>query len=186
MAAAAVGVGGLGVGGLAVTTGAVALDLGWGRTRRELGPQEREIAAPRPVVFDVVAGPYLHRTPRAMAADLQVLERGTDMVLAAHFTSLPAGIRVTTVETVRFERPQTISFRLVRGPVPELEETFVLHDLAGSRTRLVYRGSLGADLWGLGRLWGRVVARTWERTVATSLDAIGAEAERRGASRAGR
>ena len=122
LAIAALGGGGLGVYGLAAT-GALSLDLGWGRTRQRLGPQELTIAAPRSVVFDVVADPYLDRTPRAMAAKFKVLERGTDMVLAAHFTPLPGGMKATTVETVRFERPERISFRLARGPVPHVEET---------------------------------------------------------------
>ncbi|HEY6623775.1 MAG TPA: SRPBCC family protein [Acidimicrobiales bacterium] len=178
-AVGAVAAGGLAVWGLA-STGALSLNLGWGRSRRALGPQELVIAAPRTVVFDVIAEPYLHRTARALSAKLRVLERGTDMVLAAHFTPLPLGLQATTVETVRFDRPERVSFRLVRGPVPEVEETFELHETDDDRTRLVYRGELSADLWGLGRLWGRAVARTWERTVATSLDGVRVEAERLG------
>jgi hypothetical protein len=46
------------------------------------------MAAPREVVFDVIAEPYLGRAPRALADKLRVLERGGDMVLAAHFTPL--------------------------------------------------------------------------------------------------
>jgi hypothetical protein len=38
------------------------------------------------------------------------------MVLAAHFTPVKCGV-TTTLETVRFERPNRIDFRLVRGPV---------------------------------------------------------------------
>jgi len=44
---------------------------------------------------------------------------------------------------------------------------------------LVYTGELGTDLWGLGRLWGDLVAAKWEVTVKTSLDAIRVEDERR-------
>jgi hypothetical protein len=46
------------------------------------------MAAPRELVFDVIAEPYLGQTPRALAGKLRVLERGSDMVLAAHFTPL--------------------------------------------------------------------------------------------------
>jgi hypothetical protein len=46
------------------------------------------VAAPRETVFDLIAGPYLDRTPRALADKVRVLERGSDMVLAAHFTPL--------------------------------------------------------------------------------------------------
>jgi hypothetical protein len=71
-----------------------------------------------------------------------------------------------------------VHFRLVRGPVPHVAETFVLRDL-GDETELEYTGELGADLWAVGRLWGAAVARTWEATVAESLEAVRAEAERR-------
>lgn len=159
--------------------GALTLDVGWGRSTRPLGPFEVEIAAKPEVAFDVVAAPY-QRTPRAMAAKLTVLERGTDMVLAAHRTSLPAGLHATTVETVRFERPDRITFRLARGPVPDVRETFELRALGSDATVLTYRGELSADLWMLGRVWGAAVARKWEATVAASLDGVRAEAERIG------
>ena len=66
--------------------GALHLDTGIGRRLRPLGPLRLDIAASPETVFDVVAEPYLHRTPRAMADKLEVCERGTDMVLAAHHT----------------------------------------------------------------------------------------------------
>ena len=44
------------------------------------------------------------------------------MILAAHFTEVLGGLKAKTVETVRFERPERISFRLVRGPVPHVIE----------------------------------------------------------------
>jgi len=56
------GVGAAGYVGL--VTGACPLDLGLGRRLRPLGPQLVEMAAPREVVFDVIAEPYLGRTPR--------------------------------------------------------------------------------------------------------------------------
>lgn len=183
--AAAAAAGGLLLYGLAAT-GALSLNVGWGRTRRRLGPQVLDIAAPREVVFDVIAGPYQQRTSRAMAAKLEVIERGTDMVLAAHYTPLAGGLRATTVETVRFERPERVSFRLVRGPVPDVAETFELHEFDGSWTRLVYQGELHADLWTLGRAWGRLVAGPWEHTVAKSLAGVKAEAERLAVHRADR
>jgi len=167
---------------IAVVRGALTLDLGLGRRVRPLGPLRVRIAAPPETVFDVVAAPYLGRTPRAMGAKLQVLERGTDMVLAEHFTPVGAGLTTTTVETVRFERPERVSFRLVRGPVPHVVETFVLHP-SGEGTELEYVGELGTDLWWVGAAWGNRVARSWERTVAESLEGIRAESERRSSSR---
>lgn len=172
------GVLGAGAGGYALLVrGALTLDLDVGRRVRALGPISRAIAAPRETVFDVVSGPYLGRTPRAMASKLRVLERGVDMVLAEHFTTT-GRLTTTTLETVRFERPHRIGFRLVRGPVPHVVETYDLRETPAG-TELVYGGEMGTDLWGLGAWWADRVAGPWERAVATSLDSIGAEAERR-------
>jgi hypothetical protein len=159
--------------------GAVTLDLGLGRTLRPLGPIVVRIAAPREVVFDVISSPYLRRTPRALEEKLKVLERGQDLVLAAHFTEV-GPLVATTVETVRFEPPSRVHFRLVRGPVPHVVERFLLRETADG-TELDYRGELGTDLWALGRWWGSAVARRWEAAVRASLAAVKLEAERRGA-----
>lgn len=161
-----------------MVTGATPIDLNIGRRVRSLGPSQVDIAAPRGVVFDVIADPYLGRQTRAVAEKIEVLERGSDMVLAAHRTPLRHGMVATTVETVRFARPDRVDFRLIRGPVPYVVEQFLLADVEG-RTRLVYTGELGTDLWALGAYWGAVVAGPWERTVAASFAAVKAEAERR-------
>jgi Polyketide cyclase / dehydrase and lipid transport len=186
---ATVGAGLAAAGYVGLVTGACPVDLGVGRRVRPLGPQLVDMAAPREVVFDVVAEPYLGRAPRALADKLRVLERGSDLVLAAHFTPLGGrlGLVAQTVETVRFTRPERVDFRLVRGPVPHVVETFTLTELAaGAGTRLTYDGELGADLWRVGQWWGELVARQWERTVAASLAGVKAEAERRASSSAGR
>ncbi len=160
-----------------VVRGSLTLDTGVGRRVRPLGPQRVQIAAPRQVVFEVIAAPY-KRTPRAMKEKLEVLERGTDLVLAAHHTPLSYGLKATTVETVRFEPPGRIGFRLLRGPVPHVVEAFDLHQRDGG-TELVYTGELGTDFWGLGARWGDLVARSWEQTVEASLASAKDEAERR-------
>jgi hypothetical protein len=160
-----------------VVRGSLAPDLGVGRKFRPLGPLLFQIAAPREVVFDVVSNPYLGRAPRALKKKLEVLERGDDFVLAAHHTRA-YGLTATTVETVRFERPERVHFRLVRGPVPHVVEQFELRETLDG-TELEYRGELGTDLWALGRLWGALVARQWEASVESSLGAVKLEAERR-------
>jgi hypothetical protein len=165
----------------ALVRGALTVDLGLGRALRQLGPIRVRIDAPREVVFDVIAAPYLGRTPRALRRKLEVVERGEDMVLAAHFTDV-ARLVVTTLETVRFERPSRVDFRLVRGPVPHVVESFVLSD-AGSGTSLRYEGELGTDLWAAGRWWGDRVAPRWEEAVRSSLAAVKAEAERQASRR---
>ncbi|MEN8654834.1 SRPBCC family protein [Streptomyces sp. 21So2-11] len=152
---------------------------GAGRRTRPLGSQTVDIAAPREVVFDVIAQPYLGRATGAMREKVRVLERGSDMVLAAHFTPVAGGrLTATTVETVRFTHPERIDFRLVRGPVPSVTESFRLTEHA-SGTRLEYRGEMGTDGWALGSRWGRLVAARWEETVAASLTSLKDEAQRR-------
>lgn len=163
-------------------SGAVTVDLGIGRRTRRLGPVSRQIAASREVVFAVIADPYLGQTPRALRDKLEVWERGSDMVLAAHFTELKCGV-TTTVETVRFTRPERIDFRVVRGPVPHVVESFAL-DETDEGTVLTWEGELGTDLWTLGAWWGGHVGRSWEKAVRSSLEAVAAEAERRAAVQA--
>jgi hypothetical protein len=131
------------------------------------------------VVFDVIAGPYLDRTPKALENELAVWQRGSDMVLAAHFTTVKCGT-TTTVETVRFDRPDRIDFRVVRGPVPHVAESFTLHREKDG-TRLRWDGEMGTDFWAAGVWWGRRVALQWERAVRRSVVAVAAEAERRSA-----
>jgi hypothetical protein len=155
------------VGAALVARAGLTLDIGVGRRLRPLGPIALDIAAP-----------YLGRTPRALRGKLEVIERGADLVLAAHFTPLVPGLTVTTVETVRFERPRRVSFRLIKGPVPHVLERYELR-ASEIGTAFEYRGELGTDLWALGAWWGAIVAPSWERTVATSLDGIRTEAERR-------
>src|ERR687895_59873 len=164
-----------------VARAGLTLDIGIGRRVRPLGPIALDIAAPPEIVFDVIAAPYLGRTPRALRGKLEVIERGADLVLAAHFTPVAPGLTVTTVETVRFERPRCVTFRLVKGPVPHVVERYELR-ASGRGTAFEYRGELGTDLWALGAWWGAVVAPPWERTVASSLDGVRAEAERRARS----
>lgn len=161
-------------------SGAVTIDSGVGRRIRDLGPVTWEIAADRETVFDLIASPYLGKTPRSMKDHLHVWERGTDMVLAAHFTQVKCGL-TSTVETVRFERPERIHFRLVRGPVPHVRESFVL-EAAESGSTLTWEGELGTDFAALGALWGDVVARSWEKAVRSSMKAIITESERRSAA----
>ncbi len=186
---ATVGAGVAAAGYVGLVTGACPLDLGIGRRVRPLGPQLVDMAAPREVVFDVIAEPYLGRAPKALADKLRVLERGSDMVLAAHFTPLGGrlGLVAQTVETVRFARPERVDFRLVRGPVPHVVEAFVLTEQAeGASTQLAYQGEIGTDLWRVGQWWCELVARRWEQTVAASLATVKAEAERRASSVVGR
>ncbi len=179
-AGAALAAGGMaGLGYYLTVTGKLTADTGWGRRGRPLGPFSVQIDAPATTVFDVVATPYLGRTPRAMAGKLRVLERGTDMVLAEHYTPVHGGrLTATTVETVTFDRPRRVAFRLVRGPVPHVTEEFMLSEHDGA-TELAYAGEPGADFGAAGQWWAGQVAAPWEAAVRASFAAIKAEAERR-------
>ncbi|MFI7356218.1 SRPBCC family protein [Streptomyces avidinii] len=180
---AAVGGGGAAACYLGLVSGAMPLDVGVGRRIRPLGPQVVDIRAPRDVVFDVIAQPYLGRTTRAMREKVRVLERGSDMVLASHSTPVAGGkLTAVTVEAVRFTRPDRVEFRLVRGPVPHVVESFVLTTTEAG-TRLAYEGELGTDGWALGQRWGQLVAARWEETVTASLASVRHESERRAALR---
>jgi hypothetical protein len=175
----AAGAAGFGAVGLAAARGAITVDLGIGCRIRPLGPIERLVMAPRETVFEVIAAPY-RRTPRALADRLRVWERGTDMVLAEHLT--PNGpVTTSTLEVVCLREPERVSFRLVRGPVAHVVEGYELLE-TGDGTRLIYTGEMGTDLWALGSLWAGIVAPSWERVVAKSLDVIAAEAKRRAQS----
>lgn len=178
MAIGVVGAGLAAAGYAGLVTGRVPVDLGVGRRVRPLGPYAIDIEAPRELVFDVIAEPYLGHQTRAVAEKIQILERGTDMVLAAHYTPVHRRLVAQTVETVRFSRPERVDFRLVRGPVPHVVEQFLLTE-QGTGTRLDYRGEMAADLWALGQWWSDLVARRWEQVVAASFATVKTEAERR-------
>jgi hypothetical protein len=90
------------------------------------------------------------------------------MVLAAHRTALGRGMVATTVETVRFERPVAVHFRLVRGPIPHVVERFELTE-DGDGTLFHYEGELGAHLWVVGRWWGDRRRRTRRTARATTV-----------------
>lgn len=162
-----------------LVTGRLSLDLGVGRRTRALGPLTVDIAAPRETVYAVATAPYAERRPRAMREKVEILERGDGMVLAAHRTPVGGNLTAVTVETVAFEEPARIDFRLVRGPVPHVVETFEFNETA-TGTRLLYTGELDTDLGAVGQAWGDLVARSWIATVEKALATIKTESERRG------
>jgi hypothetical protein len=174
-----------GLGYYLLVTGKVTLDTGWGRRVRPLGPFSVQITAPAGAVFDVIAAPYLGRAPRAMAAHLRVIARGANMVLAEHYTPVHHGrLTATTLETVTFDRPGRVSFRLARGPVPHVSEEFSLTEHNGVTT-LAYSGEMGTDFGIAGQWWAGQVAPAWEAAVRASFTGIQAEAERRARRGAG-
>jgi hypothetical protein len=163
---------------IGVVTGRLTVDLGIGRRTRPLGPLHVDIAAPREAVFAAAAAPYADRQPRAMREKVEILERAGQMVLAAHRTPVGSGLTAVTVETVTLDSPNRMGFRLLRGPVPHVIESFTFDETADG-TRLGYSGELGTDLWRLGPAWGDLVAGSWVDVVRDSMAAIKTESERR-------
>jgi hypothetical protein len=161
-----------------LVAGRLTLDLGIGRRTRPLGPRHLDIAAPRETVFAVAAAPYADRQTRAMREKVEILERAGQMVLAAHRTAVGSGLTAVTVETITLDPPNRMGFRLLRGPVPHVIESFTFDETADG-TRLSYTGELGTDLWRLGKAWGDLVARSWVHAVRDSMAAIKTESERR-------
>lgn len=183
-ASATVAAGGAAVFFLA-SRGLLALDLGIGRSVHPLGPITVRIRAPRDLVFEIVAAPYLGTLPASMEGKIEILERHGDLVVALHRTPLPLSDAIT-VESVAFERPERVTFKLLRGPVPHVSEEFLLEERDGE-TEFTYTGELGADLWAFGRLYGgRIVKPVWEKVVRESLAQVKAAAEDRAAARARR
>jgi hypothetical protein len=155
------------------------LDLNIGRRHRPLGPIELVVAAPRQAVHQVISEPYLGRQTRALAEKLRVVERTDDLVIAEHLTHVGSRLVTSTLESVRFAAPDRVDFRLLRGPVPAVAESFTLEAMADGGTLLHYEGTLETDLWKAGDAWGQLVARQWTATVRASIDSIKSEAERR-------
>lgn len=158
--------------------GGLTIDLGWGRTVHPLGPIHVAIQAPRGIVFDVVSSPYLGRARRGLGDRLEVVDRGTDLVVAKHSTRLSL-FTSSTVESVRFETPERISFRLLRGLAPSVAEAFTFEE-TDAGTVMSYRGELAMDFWILGHVSGRFLVKpTWEKVVRRHLGEVKAMSEER-------
>jgi hypothetical protein len=160
---------------LALAMGRLHLDLGWGRSRHELGPLAVEIEAPRELVHEILSAPYLRRIEDD---SIEVLAGDEKVVVAAHLTKVHF-YEARTVEAIELDPPARIGFRHLTGPVPEAVEEFRL-EADGERTVLRYDGTLGIDYFWLGRLAARRwVLPQWNRAVSEHLDEVKAKAEQR-------
>jgi hypothetical protein len=169
---------------LALAMGRLHLDLGFGRSLHQLGPITVTIRASRELVFEMIAAPYLGRSPAA-ASGIEVLARSESLVVARHHTRVHFYTAQTT-ETVDFAPPSRIGFRHLTGPVPHALEEFVLES-TDAGTELRYHGELGIDFYFLGRIAARHWVRPqWERAIATHLDGLKQRAETMAARRAAR
>lgn len=113
------------------------------------------------------------------AAHARVLERPASDLAIVEFTTSVLGRTVRTVEEVRFIKPDRITYRLLRGPLPQVEEEFVFEP-EGSGVRLRYRGHFRAHPGWLRTLIDRlIVPAVYRRAVRKSMEQIKAAAEAR-------
>jgi hypothetical protein len=172
------------VGGAALVTRAgLTLDIGIGRRIRPLGPIVLDIAAPPEVVFDVIAAPYLGRTPRALRNKLEVIERGADLVLAAHFTPVAPGLTVPRSRPCGSSDPTASRSRSSRGRCRTCSNATNC-DRATSVPRSSTAAS-SAPTCGHSAAPGAMWSPSWEQTVEQSLESVRTEAERRARGRSG-
>ena len=164
---------------LGLATGRLHIDLGFGRSLHHLGPITTTIRAPRELVFEIIAAPYLGRQPAA--SGIEVLARSENLVVAKHRTRVHFYMAQTT-EAIEFTPPARVGFRHLTGPVPHAIEGFVLEEIDAG-TKLSYRGEIGIDFSILGRMSGRYWVRPqWERVVAAHIEDVKERAEARAAS----
>jgi hypothetical protein len=162
---------------LALAMGRAHLDLSFGRSYHPLGPLTATIRAPRELVFEVIAAPYLGRSS---TSGIEVLARSGELVVARHHTRVHFYTAQTT-EVVEFTPPTSIGFRHLTGPVPHAVEQFLLKETDGV-TELRYSGELGIDFFILGRIAGRHWVRPqWERVVTAHMDEVRQRADARAA-----
>ena len=167
---------------LALAMGRAHLDLGVGRSPHQLGPVITTIRAPRDLVFEIIAAPYLGRSS---VPGIEVLARSERLVVARHHTRVHFYTAQTT-EVIDFTPPLRVGFRHLSGPVPHALEEFVLEE-SDAGTELRYSGELGVDFFILGRIAGRRwVVPQWEHVVSAHIEEIRGPAEARAARHAAR
>jgi hypothetical protein len=93
--------------------------------------------------FDIVIADPVPRThPTGHGRQAQAARAGTDMVPAARRSPIRSRMAATTVETVRFERPETVDFGSC--PLLHVGERVTFND-DGGLARVEYGGELGTD-----------------------------------------
>jgi hypothetical protein len=179
-AGTAAGVGAAIAGGyVGVVTGALAIDLGVGRRTRALGTQTVKIGAPRGRRSSTSSPPGTWRASRGT-----LRRRFGCWSAAPTWCWPPIAHRCVDRWWPPRSKPSgspgrsgwTSGWSAARCRTSSSGSTLTA---TNTGTTLDYRGELGTDLWRIGQRWGDLVADQWERAVATSLEVIKAEAERR-------
>lgn len=97
-----------------------------------LKQQSVEVAAPRKLVFEVVA-----------AAGKKV--DGTGTVFTAEFDTSWRGRTIKTVEEIELHRPHRISYRWLEGPLDGVEEDITFDEVGPHQTSMTYRGAFETE-----------------------------------------
>ena len=115
----------------------------------------------------------------ADAAHARVVERPSPERAIVEFTTRVMGRTVRTLEEVGFHAPDLISYRLLKGPIPGVEEEFRVEP-DGEWTMLRYRGTFTVHSpWWRGAFDRIVVPRIYRRAVLASMAQIKQAAEER-------
>lgn len=113
------------------------------------------------------------------AAHARVLERPSPERAIVEFTTTVFGREVRTLEEVGFHAPERITYRLIKGPLPAVDEEFLVQP-NGDGSLLRYRGTFQPH-----RPWARtifdrlVVPRIYRKAVWSSMLQIKQAAEAR-------
>ncbi len=113
------------------------------------------------------------------AAHARVIERPSPDCAIVEFRTKIMGREVRTLEEVRFIPPDRITYRLLRGPLPAVNEEFMIKP-SDAGTRLQYSGSYVAHSPWPRTLFDRlVVPRLYRKAVWASMLGIKRAAEAR-------
>ncbi len=127
------------------------------------------------LVFQLIAA--VGQGPDARHARVQ--ERPAPDRLIVEFTTRVLGRTVRTLEEVRLHPPDRITYRLLRGPLPEVEEEFRL-EASDPGVILRYAGTYRPhDPWPRALFDRLVVPRIYRAAVCRSMEQIKRAAEER-------
>ena len=147
------------------------------------GPVRRSIRRPlKPLALDIGAHPGLvHQVASAVGQEgdhsSRLLERPAPDRMIVEYTTVVLGRPVVTLEEVTVA-PGSIHYRLLKGPLPAVEEDFEIDERPGGCT-LRYRGWFEPNTGLRGVVDRFMVPRLYERALRASMAQVKAIAEER-------
>ena len=154
-----------------------------GNMKVHLANQNITIAAPRPLVFQMLSAFGRGHLPGDDGESSRVLEREGDRLTVEFFTK-EGRRRYRTVEEVTLFPPERIAFRHLEGPLHHSSEEFLLAEVA-DETELSYRGDIQCRMaWlpGVGWLIARFYVRPkYDRVIRRHMERLKMAAQARAA-----